>query len=286
MIISTGLVVLAAAAASAASAAMPAPTLVEPVWIAEGQFCEPETVLPMPDGHLLVSNVCDYRTDGTGYLTELSALGEVLTPKRIEGLDAPLGMARRGQRLYVVDRNSVRVYVGVDLSAERVIPLPSRVANDIAVGADGSLFVTDTAAGHVYLVRPSEEVSTLTPQPVFPGANGIAIDGDVLWVGGERLWRIELASLEISVVGPSWLEDIDGIEVVDGQVLQVTPVGGPLVQLVNGAVSSVTAVEGVGSANHGYQPSTGLVLIPTGYDNQVVAFRSPDLAKHPVKGSR
>lgn len=227
----------------------------------------------MPGDRLLVSNVCDYGTDGTGYLTELSADGQVVTERLIDSLDAPLGMARHDERLYVVDRNTVRVYVLADLSAEATIALPSRVANDIAVREDGTLLVTDTAAGHVYVVSPSSAISTLTPQPAFPGANGIAVDHDVLWVGGERLWRIDLESLGVEVIGPAWLTDIDGIEVVDAHVLQVTPVDGPLVQLVDGVVTSVTAVEGVGSANHGYQASTGLVLIPTGYDNQVVAFR-------------
>ncbi len=263
-----------------AAIAAPAPTWVEPVWVAQGMFCEPETVLPVPGDRLLVSNVCDYRTAGTGYLTLLAADGEVLAPRLVDGLDAPLGMALRAERLYLVDRNRIRVFDWPELRPQRIVELPSTVANDIVVAADGTLYVTDTAAGHVYVIDGADAVSTLTPEPRFPGANGIAIDGDVLWVGGERLWKVELPTVRQITVGPPWLSDIDGIEVVDARELQVTPVDGPLVQLVDGEVVAVTGVEGAGSANHGYQASTGLVLIPTGFDNRVVAFRRPEVRRH------
>ena len=56
-------------------------------------------------------------------------------------------------------------------------------------------------------------------------------------------------------------------------MLQVTPVGGPLVRLLANGETQILGGEGVGSANHGYAPSLGLALIPTGFDNQVIAIR-------------
>ena len=46
----------------ALAAALPESRPANIAWIAEGEFCEPETVLPLPDDTLLVSNVCDFRS--------------------------------------------------------------------------------------------------------------------------------------------------------------------------------------------------------------------------------
>ncbi len=90
--------------ASAAIAALaPDPNEADIAWVATGEFCEPETVLPLPDNTLLVSNVCGIGETGNGFLTLLDASGQVLDWRKVEGLDAPLGMALRADRLYLVD---------------------------------------------------------------------------------------------------------------------------------------------------------------------------------------
>ncbi|MEM1263484.1 MAG: hypothetical protein AAGH76_13870, partial [Pseudomonadota bacterium] len=58
------------------TAAPPIPTSAVIAWITHGEFCEPETVLPLPDDTLLVSNVCDFGTAGNGYLTLLDGDGD------------------------------------------------------------------------------------------------------------------------------------------------------------------------------------------------------------------
>jgi hypothetical protein len=52
--------------------------------------------------------------------------------------------------------------------------------------------------------------------------------------------------------------------------LQVTPVAGPLVRL--DTEIEILGGDGISSANHGFAPNLGLVLIPTGYDNTVIAI--------------
>ena len=53
-------------------------TTADIAWVAQGEFCEPETVLPLPDDTLLVSNVCDFRKTGNGFLTVLDADGSTI----------------------------------------------------------------------------------------------------------------------------------------------------------------------------------------------------------------
>lgn len=252
-------------------AGMPEARRADIAWVAEGDFCEPETVLPLPDDTLLVSNVCDFRETGNGYLTLLDANGSAIDWRVLEGLDAPLGMALVDNLLHVVDKNRVKIFHWPGFEPQSTIELDTVVANDIAVADDRTLYVTDTAEHKVVVVSPDLDQTVLTGQAQFQGANGIEISGESLYVGGEHLWRVGLRDDTVTRIGPDWLADIDGIEIeVDG-TLQLTPVAGPLVRLLTPI--EVLGGDGVSSANHGYAPNLGLALIPTGFDNTVIAIR-------------
>ena len=253
------------------AAGMPEPEQADIVWVAEGEFCDPETVLPLPDDTLLVSNVCVSRKTDNGFLTLLGADGEVIDWRIVDDLDAPLGMALVGDQLHIVDNNQVKIFRWPGYEPLATIALETAVANDIAVGWDDKIYVTDTVRHEVVVISPELEQSILTGQAQFKGANGIHINGDDLYVGGERLWHVDLRDDTVTRIGPEWLADIDGIEQeVDG-TLQITPVAGPLVRL--GTEIEILGGDGVSSANHGYAPNLGLALIPTGFDNAVIAIR-------------
>ena len=253
------------------AAGLPEPEQADIAWTAEGEFCEPETVLPLPDDTLLISNVCDFRTAGNGFLTLLAADGDVIDWRIVDDLNAPLGMTLVDDRLYIVDSNQIRILSWPGFEPESTIELETAVANDIAVAADHTLYVTDTARGEVVVVAHDAEPALLFGEARFPGANGIEIRGDELYVGGDRLWRVDLKDESVTTIGPEWLADIDGIEFEADGTLQITPVGGPLVRLDDPL--QVLGGDGVSSANHGYAASLGLALIPTGFDNTVIAIR-------------
>lgn len=257
------------------SAAMPEAGQADIAWVAEGEFCEPETVLPLPDDTLLVSNVCGFSETGSGFLTLLGADGEIIDWRVVDSLDAPLGMALVGQRLHIVDNNQVKILRWPGYEPLATIALETAVANDIAVGWDDNIYVTDTARHEVVVISPGLEQSILTGEAQFKGANGIHINGDDLYVGGERLWHVDLRDNTVTRIGPEWLADIDGIEQEADGTLQITPVAGPLIRL--DTEIEVLGGDGVSSANHGYAPDLGLALIPTGFDNTVIAIR---LAHH------
>jgi len=253
---------------------MPEASQADIAWTAEGEFCDPETVLALPDNTLLVSNVCMSRPEESGFLTLLDGDGAVLNWRIVDDLDAPLGMALHNGLLHLVDNNKVRIFRWPGYEPVSTIALETKVANDLAVGPDDSIYVTDTVRGEVTVISPELDQSVLTGQPQFPGANGIHIDNEDLYVGGIRLWHVDLRDNVITTIGPEWLADIDGIEQEADGTLQVTPVGGPLVRLTQDI--EILGGEGVGSANHGYAPELGLALIPTGWDNTVIAIRIAD----------
>ncbi|MEM8983661.1 MAG: hypothetical protein AAGC71_11585 [Pseudomonadota bacterium] len=243
-------------------------------WVARGDFCEPETVLPLPDNTLLVSNVCGFSKTGNGYLSLLNSKGEAIDWRIVDKLDAPLGMARVNDRLYIVDSNRLRILAWPSYTPITMIELGTTVANDVAVTAGGTAFVTDTAKHSVLKVAPDGSQTLLTATPQFQGANGIALDDEYLLVGGERLWQVDLKTNVVETLGPTWLTDIDGIEIEANGTLQVTPVGGALIRYNRTDKSAeIYSGNGVSSANHGYSQALELALIPTGFDNTVIAIR-------------
>ncbi len=259
---------------AASAATLPAPKPADIAWIAEGEFCEPETVLPLPDDTLLVSNVCDFRQSGNGFLSLLAGDGKVLDWHVVDGMDAPLGMALGDDRLYVVDTNRIVIFRWPGFERLETIDLDTTVANDVAAASDGTIYVTDTAEHKV--IRRLDDGSLATLQGRFEGANGIELRDDKLYVGGKHLWRVDLDDGSVETIGPDWLSDIDGIEFEADGTLQVTPVAGPLVRYWNDENFEVLGGNGVSSANHGFAPRLGLALIPTGFDNQVIAIRIVD----------
>jgi hypothetical protein len=253
----------------------PDPIEADIAWVAEGQFCEPETVLALPDDTLLVSNVCDFRQQGNGFLTLLDRQGEAIDWRVLEGLDAPLGMAMLGNRLYIVDNNRLKIFGWPEYELLETIDLNTSVANDVAVSGNAVAYVTDTAKHQVIRLLPDGTRSVLTGQAQFKGANGIEFDGGYLYIGGERLWRVDLENESVETVGPHWLTDIDGIEFEPDGTIQLTPVAGPLVRYRSDTGVDIITGPGVSSANHCYAASLQLALIPTGFDNTVIAIRVP-----------
>ena len=258
---------------AAGAHAQPEPDQADIAWIAEGKFCEPETVLPLPDDTLLVSNVCDFRERGNGFLTLLDVDGKVLDWRIVDAMDAPLGMALSGGRLYVVDMNRLLILRWPGYERLETIELDTSVANDVAVTPDGVTYVTDTAKNQVIEVDPDGGQTVLTGEAQFQGANGIELHDGMLYVGGKRLWRVDLKKESVETIGPDWLSDIDGIEFEADGTMQITPVAGPLIRYRDEGDYEVLGGEGVSSANHGYAASLKLALIPTGFDNQVIAIR-------------
>jgi len=259
----------------------PDPVEADIAWIASGQFCEPETVLPLPDDTLLISNVCGFNKTGNGYLSLLDVNGKVINWRIVDALDAPLGMVFHKGRIHVVDRNRVKSFAWPGFSFLGESLLGTKVANDIAASPDGTLYISDTGAGRVMALAPNGEQNWLTSSISFDDANGIEYGpDDALYVGGKRLWRVHISTGRAETVGPGWLADIDGIEFeVDGTI-QVTPVGGPLVRLKRNGGVDIFGGKAVSSANHGYAANANLALIPTGFDNTVIAIRLPNRDAH------
>jgi len=247
-------------------------------WILDDGLCEPETIIKDPvNARLIVSNICGFQKNNKGYLSVLAMDGTLDIPRWIDGLNAPAGMAIRDRKLYVTDLDRVQI---IDLDQVKIIdvlgPYPEAKAfNDIAISSDGTVYVSDSARHKVLSLQDGLATPFPDMAAQFTFANGLHIDGTRLYVGGETLWAVDLNTRAIETIESVGLGDIDGIE-TDGQGgLTVSIVGGNIWHLPIGADPVIWTTPGLSSTNHAYLPDTQLVLVPTGYDNTVIAFQAP-----------
>ena len=86
--------------------------------------------------------------------------------------------------------------VQIDLATGAVLrafALPRSMLNDVAIAADGTVYVTDTRGGRVMLLRPrGDMLEQVVPPNTFEGPNGIVVldNGDLLVADFHGLSRV------------------------------------------------------------------------------------------------
>lgn len=153
-------------------------------------FDEPENLVydAAADVYLVSNIVGDPAArDNNGFISRVLPDGQVLTLKWIAGgvngavLDAPKGLAIRGDTLAVADVGGVHLFdrrTGAPIATHAV---PGLVMNDVAWGADGTLWITDTGPDRTKTpVDTSKDVDAvwrITPDGgVHAVARGLALD--------------------------------------------------------------------------------------------------------------
>lgn len=228
------------------------------------------------------------RADSTGVVKMLVESG-----KNGATLDAPKGLALVGDTLWVSDIDHVRAFnrrtgakvADIDLSSQHATFL-----NDIAVGGDGAVYVTDTgiqfdakgAVTHpgvdqIFKIE-GRKVTSLKPDSLN-GPNGItwdAANGRFLLAPfngkGVQTWKAGDKAAATLVTGPG---TYDGIEVLaDGRVL-VTSWADSAVHVIQNGTMSTLVPNVTGPADIGIDTKRGVVAIPRFNDGKVEYFKIP-----------
>jgi WD40 repeat protein len=137
------------------------------------------------------------KKDGNGYVSRMNAADGGSATVFIEGgkngavLDAPKGMAIHGDTLWVADITVLRAFhrrTGMPLGEIDFGPLNAKLLNDVAVGPDGTIRVTDTGivmseigviyvgGDRIFTVGPDRAISVMASGPGLDRPNGIAWD--------------------------------------------------------------------------------------------------------------
>jgi sugar lactone lactonase YvrE len=251
-------------------------------WETGADFLFPESaVYDAKRGVVYVSNFDVYARAGAGqFVSKLSLDGKIIEREAIKGLVRPTGMAIAGDRLFVVERNGV---AEIDLTTGEVAArhaLPADgLLNDVAVDANGNLFVSDTAKNIVYRRVPGGAFEEWLTAPVVAQPNGLLVRDGKLLIGCSRqnaLKSVDLATKKIAVVARFEPGGIDGIKVGKQGDLFVSHAVGRIYRLApDGSMTRLLDTTGPGryTTDFEYIPEKDLLIVPTYVDNRVVAYR-------------
>jgi sugar lactone lactonase YvrE len=252
----------------------------------------PESVAYDPDGQALyMSNFGDAfkatLKDGQGFISKLDMKGGMIETKFLPGpqdkLDKPKGLWAAGGRLWAADIDAVWCF---DLKGKkgRRLALPgAKFANDVTV-ADGKLYVSDTAAGCIYLVQPADFLGAepkvrvmlsptgFQPNGLWPAPGGGVIMAAKRDLGGPGgLYQARDVGQMTQIRGD--LGSLDGVALLrDGSYLYTDWAGGGLFVL--------TGQNAPVKLTGGFKGPADFALVPRGKGYLVVV---PDLVTGQVR---
>jgi sugar lactone lactonase YvrE len=281
-----------APAAEPASQTAPAPAqppAIKAGWTVQDMRTPESVYLDEGSGYLFVSQIAGApaERDGNGRISKLGLDGSVVAADWFTKLNAPKGLRSFAGTLWVADLDEV---IGIDIASAketaRVKIDGAQFLNDVAVGAEGTVYVSDTMASRIYAVKDGK-ATVFAEGEALEYPNGLFVDGERLIVGGwgkpeadfstkvpGRLYMLDLKTKQKTLITKQPLGNIDGVEqearggflVTDymaGKVIQVTPTG----------ESHVIRTFKPGLADHTFLYAQGDILIaPHMNENMVGAY--------------
>lgn len=251
----------------------------EKVWEISSGLDVPESSYYNPfDKTIYVSNIVgkyDVK-DGIGYISKVSMDGKIIQKEWISGLNGPKGMSATKQKLFVTDFDRV---LEIEISSRKILKeyksTKSKDLNDVVIASDGRIYVTDSASDCLFFVgKDSLEVYMEDDQ--IKGMNGIYTEGNILYIGAKgNLLSISLQSKEIKVLANN-VGYVDGIFQLSPGAFIASDFGGKiqLVQVGKGIEKLLdTSSKKINAADLGYIPSQKILLVPTFFNNRVIAYK-------------
>ena len=243
-----------------------------------------DTILKIPESVLVddkenclwVSNIdgASNGKDGKGSISKLSKTGAPINLDWVTGLNAPKGMAKYKQELYVADLTElVIIDIKKGVIKNKIKVEGSVFLNDVTVNKNGAVFVSDSRTGKVHRIENgmvSIEVENLQ------GPNGLLSIEDQLLI-------LDRGSLLSVTPGGAISKIMDGMDPSTDGIERVAP-NQYIVSCWNGIVYFVAAgaqkitlfdtrSEKINSADIGYDAKNKIIYVPTFMKNSVVAYQ-------------
>ncbi len=241
----------------------------------------PESVLyDSVTGIIYVSNVDGNpaRKDSSGFIATISQDGTILNNSWVTGIDSPKGMGILNHHLFVTNIDEV---VEIDIPTATIVkryPVTgSKFLNDIAVDpGTGMIFITDTQNGEVYVLH-NGIVNLWLQGPIFKDANGLFLDGSLLYIGtGNNILQADIQSGEVIVSVPN-TGGVDGLFLTSGNIFIYSDLKGSIYSAVRNRKPELllnTAARRINAADFGVIPAKNMILVPTFGNNKVMCYTS------------
>ncbi len=252
---------------------------VKEIWSTPGELKVPESVMYDSTNNVLyVSNINGKSTDmdGNGFISKISPDGKIIKLQWVTGMSAPKGMGIFKNTLYVTDIDRIHV---IDIAKSKIIKTVivkgAKFLNDIAIDKSGNVYITDMAMNRVLILSGGAAAVWLDLKE-YNKPNGLFMEGDSLMVGTAKgLLRVNIktksAKMEVPLEG-----GIDGLK-SDGKGSYIVSDWKGKIQLIGKETKPVvlndTSDKKINAADIEYIPEKKMILVPTFFDNRVVAYK-------------
>jgi YVTN family beta-propeller protein len=236
----------------------------------------PESVLPSFKDKILYTSLIDgtsTEVDGKGGIAKVDLNGKIVDAQWTTGLNAPKGLGRSGNKLYVADLTEVAVIDMTSGKVEAKIPVQGSIfLNDVTVDKKGIVYVSDTRAAKVYRIENNKAELWLDS---VKSANGLkAIGNDLYVLAGPTLIKVNQKK-EITTVAQGFAKGGDGLEQLKN--------GDFIVSCWSGLIYYVSAKgqiellldtkEKMNTADFGLDADKNILYVPTFNKKSIIAYQ-------------
>lgn len=248
------------------------------LWETDSVLKVPESVLFDKENKVLyVANIDGkdpWAKDGNGSVGKVGLDGKIIATDWVAGLNAPKGMGIYKGKLYVAD---VTELVVIDLKTgniDKKIPVAgSEGLNDVSVGSDGVVWVSDSKGKKIYKVENGNASVFLEN---LKGPNGVLMRGKDFYIldnGGA--YKVN-SDKSLTMLADGMEGGTDGIENVTGNDFLVSCWQGAIWYVdANGQKTLLldTKQQSKNTADIGFDAATKTVYVPTFWRNSIVAYK-------------
>ena len=221
------------------------------------------------------------KKDGNGYISKVSLDGKIIEKEWISGLNAPKGLGRVGNNLYVADIDSL---VEIDITSGKVtntLPVEgAKFLNDVATAKDGTVYISDSNSNRI-LAYKNNTLSVWLESEELAGINGLYPEEDHMKIAiwkGSHYGQVDYSNKQLTKhvtslfpgngadgivpdgMGNYFISDWNGYVVMINSDMDVTP-------LID------TRKKEIRSADIDYIIDKKILLVPTFPDNKLMAYK-------------
>lgn len=248
----------------------------EQIWQTDTIVAIPESILPDFKKGILYVSLIDgggWVVDGKGGVGKLSVDGKKYDSTWITGLNAPKGLGRVGDKLYVADVTEVVVIDMNKGKVEKKIAIAdAKNLNDITTDDKGVVYISDSKTGKIHTL--TNDVPAVYMEGMN-GVNGLKAVGTDLYILAKK--AVLKADAQKNVTQLTTLEHGgDGIEPVGNGDFIVTEWAGYIYYVYADGKKELmldTHEQKINSADIGYDQAKKILYVPTFNGKKVVAYK-------------
>lgn len=246
------------------------------LWETDTIIAVPESVLPDFKSKTLFVSLIDggaWDVDGKGGIGILGNDAKNYQPAWVTGLNAPKGLGKYGNKLYVADVTEVVVIDIPRAKIEKKIPIEgAKALNDITINDKGIVYVSDSRTGTVHRIENNKAVPYIDS---LKSVNGLkAVKNDLYILAGTAFVKADPSKKMVTIA--TLPQGGDGIEPVgNGDFIATSWPGYVYYVYANGRVEVLldTHDQKKNTADIGYDEKQKILYVPTFNARTVVAYK-------------